>query len=44
MVQPYQANTVVKEVDDMKQIVAGLSWIPQEFNMVWERLDELEDN
>ena len=37
-------NTVVKEVDDMKQIVAGLSWIPQEFNMVWERLDELEDN
>ena len=35
-------NTVIKEVDDMKQIVAGLSWIPQEFNMVWERLDELE--
>ena len=37
-------NTVIKEVDDMKQIVAGLSWIPQEFNMVWERLDELEDD
>ena len=32
-------NTIIKEVDDMKQIVAGLSWIPQEFNMVWERLD-----
>ena len=35
-------NQVVKDVDGMKEIVAGLSWIPQEFNMVWDRLDELE--
>ena len=37
-------NTVIKEVDDMKQIVAGLAWIPTEFTMVHERIDELEDN
>ena len=35
-------NTVIKEVDDMKQIVAGLAWIPTEFTMVHERIDELE--
>ena len=37
-------NTVIKEVDDMKQIVAGLSWIPTEFTMVHERIDDLEDD
>jgi len=37
-------NTIIKEVDDMKQIVAGLSWIPTEFTMVHERIDELEDD
>ena len=35
-------NTVIKEVDDMKEIVAGLAWIPTEFTMVHERIDELE--
>ena len=35
-------NTIIKEVDDMKQIVAGLAWIPTEFTMVHERIDELE--
>ena len=37
-------NALTKEVDDMKQIVAGLAWIPTEFTMVHERIDELEDN
>jgi hypothetical protein len=37
-------NTIIKEVDDMKQIVAGLSWIPTEFTMVHERIDDLEDD
>jgi hypothetical protein len=37
-------NAVIKEVEDMKQIVAGLAWIPTEFTMVHERIDELEDN
>ena len=37
-------NTVIKEVDDMKEIVAGLAWIPTEFTMVHERIDELEDD
>jgi hypothetical protein len=29
---------------DMKEIVAGLAWIPTEFTMVHERIDELEDD
>ena len=37
-------NAVTKEVEDMKQIVAGLAWIPTEFTMVHERIDELEDD
>ena len=37
-------DAVIREVDDMKQIVAGLAWIPTEFTMVHERIDELEDN
>ena len=37
-------NALTKEVEDMKQIVAGLAWIPTEFTMVHERIDELEDN
>ena len=32
-----------KEVTNMKEIVAGLAWIPTEFTMVHERIDELED-
>ena len=35
-------DAVIREVDDMKQIVAGLAWIPTEFTMVHERIDELE--
>jgi len=37
-------DAVIREVDDMKQIVAGLAWIPTEFTMVHERIDELEDD
>ena len=37
-------NALTKEVEDMKQIVAGLAWIPTEFTMVHERIDELEDD
>ena len=37
-------NALTEEVEDMKQIVAGLAWIPTEFTMVHERIDELEDN
>ena len=37
-------NALTKEVDDMKQIVAGLAWIPTEFTMVHERIDELEED
>ena len=37
-------NALTREVEDMKQIVAGLAWIPTEFTMVHERIDELEDN
>ena len=37
-------NHVIREVNDMKEIVAGLAWIPTEFTMVHERIDELEDN
>ena len=37
-------NVLTREVEDMKQIVAGLAWIPTEFTMVHERIDELEDN
>ena len=37
-------NAVTKEVEDMKQIVAGLAWIPTEFTMVHERIDELEED
>ncbi len=36
-------NKIIRDVDDMKQIVAGLSWIPTEFTMVHERIDELEN-
>ena len=36
-------NQVIREVNDMKEIVAGLAWIPTEFTMVHERIDELED-
>ena len=35
-------NQVIREVNDMKEIVAGLAWIPTEFTMVHERIDELE--
>jgi len=37
-------DAVIREVNDMKEIVAGLAWIPTEFTMVHERIDELEDN
>ncbi len=37
-------NALTKEVEDMKQIVAGLAWIPTEFTMVHERIDELEED
>ena len=37
-------DAVIREVDDMKQIVAGLAWIPTEFTMVHQRIDELGDN
>ena len=37
-------NALTKEVEDMKQIVAGLAWIPTEFTMVHERIDEIEDD
>ena len=37
-------NALTKEVDDMQQIVAGLAWIPTEFTMVHERIDELEED
>ena len=36
-------NKIIRDVDDMKQIVAGLSWIPTEFTMVHERIDGLEN-
>ena len=36
-------DAVIREVNDMKEIVAGLAWIPTEFTMVHERIDELED-
>ena len=36
-------NQIIREVNDMKEIVAGLAWIPTEFTMVHERIDELED-
>ena len=36
-------NQVIREVNDMKEIVAGLAWIPTEFTMVQERIDELEN-
>ena len=35
-------DAVIREVNDMKEIVAGLAWIPTEFTMVHERIDELE--
>ena len=37
-------NALTREVEDMKQIVAGLAWIPTEFTMVHERIDELEED
>ena len=37
-------DAVIREVNDMKEIVAGLAWIPTEFTMVHERIDELEDD
>jgi len=37
-------NALTREVEDMKQIVAGLTWIPTEFTMVHERIDELEED
>jgi len=37
-------NHVIKEVNDMKEVVAGLAWIPTEFTMVHERIDDLEDD
>ena len=37
-------DAVIREVNDMKEIVAGLAWIPTEFTMVNERIYELEDN
>ena len=36
-------NHVIREVNDMKEVVAGLAWIPTEFTMVHERIDELEE-
>ena len=32
-------DAVIREVNDMKEIVAGLAWIPTEFTMVHERID-----
>ena len=37
-------DAVIREVNDMKEIVAGLAWIPTEFTMVHERIDDLEDD
>ena len=37
-------DAVIREVNDMKEIVAGLACIPTEFTMVHERIDELEDD
>ena len=37
-------DAVIREVNDIKEIVAGLAWIPTEFTMVHERIDELEDD
>ena len=36
-------EAIAADLEDVKEIVGGLAWIPQEFNMVWDRLDELED-
>ena len=35
-------EAIAADLEDVKEIVGGLAWIPQEFNMVWDRLDELE--
>ena len=37
-------DAVIREVNDMKEIVAGLAWIPTEFTMVHARIDVLEDD
>ena len=37
-------EAIAADLEDVKEIVGGLAWIPQEFNMVWDRLDELEDS
>ena len=37
-------EAIAADLEDGKEIVGGLAWIPQEFNMVWDRLDELEEN
>ena len=36
-------EAIAADLEDVKEIVGGLAWIPQEVNMVWDRLDELED-
>ena len=36
-------EAIARDLEDVKQIVAGLNWVPTEFTMVHERIDLAED-
>ena len=36
-------EAIAADLEDVKEIIAGLSWVPSEFTILHERIDELED-
>ena len=31
-------NVLIEEVDEMKEIIASLAWVPSEFSTIWDRI------